>query len=147
MYIKKQRHHFTNKELHSQSCGFSSSHVWVWELDYKEGWSPKNFGTFELWCWRRFLRAPWTTRRSNQSILKNINPEYSLEGLILNLKFQYFGQLMWRADSLEKTLMLRNIKGYGITDSMDMSLKKLRVIEKDRETWHAEFMGLQTDTV
>ena len=82
---------------------FSSSHVWMWELDYKESWVLKNW-CFELWCWRRHLRVPWTARRSNQSILKEINPEYSLEGLML--KLQYFGHLMQRADSLEKTLMV-----------------------------------------
>ena len=105
----------------------------MWELDYKESWVLKN-DDFELWCWRRFLRVPWTARRSNQSILKEISPEYSLEGLLLKLKFQYFGHQMWRTDSLEKTLMLGKIEGRrrrgqqrmrwldGTTDSMDMSL-------------------------
>ena len=82
----------------------------MWELDYKESWALKNW-SFELWCWRRLLRVPWTARRSNQSILKEISPEYSLEGLMLKLKLQYFGHLMRRADSLEKTLMLGKIEG------------------------------------
>ena len=102
--IKKQRHYFTNKGLSSQSYGFSSSHVWMWELDHKERGVLKNWW-FELWCWRRLLRVPSTARRSNQSILKEISPDYSLQGLML--KLQYFGHLMRRADSLEKTLMLR----------------------------------------
>ena len=88
--IKKQRHYFTSKGPSSQSYGFSSSLVRMWELDYKESWVLKNWG-FELWCWRRLLRVPWTSRRSNQSILKEISPKYSLEGLMLMLKLQYFG--------------------------------------------------------
>ena len=93
----------------SQGYGFSSGHVWMWELDYKaERW---RIDAFELWCWRRLLRVPWTAKRSNQSVLKEISPEYSLEGLILKLKLQYFGHLMWRADSVEKTLMLGKIEG------------------------------------
>ena len=108
-HIKEQRHHFVDKDAYSQSYGFSSSHVWMWELDHKEGWVPKN-GCFEFWCWRRLLRRPWTARRSNQSILKETNSEYSLQGLMLKLKLQYFVYLMWRADSLEKTLMLGKIE-------------------------------------
>ena len=102
-HIKKQRHYFSIKGTPSKSCGFSSSHVWMWELDHKEG--------LELRCWRRLLRVPWTAWRSNQSILKEISPEYSLEGLILRLKGQYFGHLMRRTDTLEKTLMLGKIEG------------------------------------
>ena len=109
-HIKKRRHYFADKGLSSQSYGFSSGHVWMWELDHKEGWAPKNW-CFELWWWRRLLRVPWTARRSNQSILKEISPGCSLEGLMLKLKLQYLGHLMRRTDSLEKTLMLGKIKG------------------------------------
>ena len=93
------------ENMKSQSYGFSSSHVWMWEWDHKEGWVPKNW-CFWTMVFERLLRVPWTTGRSNQSILKEINPEYSLEGLIMRLKLQYFGHLMWRANSLEKTLIL-----------------------------------------
>ena len=109
---------------------------------------------FELWCWRRLLRVPWTARRSNQSILKEMSPEYSLEGLMLKLKLQYFGHLMQRTDSLEKTLMLGKIEGRrrrgwqrmrwldGITDSMHMSFSKLYDIVKSREVWRAAVHGV-----
>ena len=136
-HIKKQRHYyFVNKILSSQSSGFSSSHVWTWELNYKEA-EHRRIDAFELWCWRRLLKVPWTARRSNQSILKEISPEYSLEGLMLKLKLQYFDHLMWRTDSSEKTLMLGKIEGRkrrgwqrmrwldGITNWMDVSLSKL----------------------
>ena len=108
--FKKQTHHLTAKGLYSQSYGFSSSHVWVWHLGHKEGWVSKN------WCFRtvvlnKTLQSPLDGKKPNESILKEINPEYSLEGLMLKLKLQYFGHLMRRTDSLEKTLMLGKIEG------------------------------------
>ena len=108
-HIKKQRYYFADKSPSSQSYDFPSSRVWMWELDYKV--ERQRIDAFELWSWRRFLRVPWTARRSNQSILKEVSPEYSLEGLMLKLKLQYFDYLMQRADSLEKTLMLGKIEG------------------------------------
>ena len=93
-HIRKQRHYFANKGPSSESYGFSSSHVWIWELEYKESWALKNW-YFQLWCWRRLLKVPWTARRLNQSILKEISPEYSLEGLMLKLKLP----ILWPLDA------------------------------------------------
>ena len=146
-HIQKQRHYFASKGPSSQDYGFSSGHVWMWELDCEESWAPKN------WCFwtvvlEKTLESPLTARRSNQSILEEISPGCSLEGMMLKLKLQYFGHLMRSADSLEKTLMLEGIGGRrrgwprmrwldGITDSMDM-----RVWVNSRSWWWTRRFGM-----
>ena len=144
--IEKQRHHSANKSPYRQDYDLLIVTYECWTVKKVK---PCRIDAFELSCWRRLLRVPWTARRSNQSILREINSEYSLEGLMLKLKFQYFGHLMQTAESLEKSLMLKKIedrrrRGHqrirwldGITDAMDMNLGKPREMVRDREAWHA----------
>ena len=142
---EKERHYFANKGLSSQGCGFSSNHVWMWELDYKESWCQR-IDAFELWCWRRLLRVHWPARRSNQSILREINPEYALEGLMLN-----WSPILWPPDV--KSWFWERLKVGGVGDSRGWDgwmaswtqltwVSKLQELVVEREAWCAAVHGV-----
>ena len=142
--IKKQRHHFADKGLSSQSYSFSSSHVQMSKVDHKA--EHRRIDAFELWCWRRLLRVPWTSRRSNQPILKEINPEYSSEGLMLKLKLQYFGHLTQRANSMEKTQGRRRRDDRGWDGWMASPTQWTWVWASSRRQWRTEEPGVLQST-
>ena len=150
----KAETYFANKGSYSQRYGFSSSHVWIWESNHKEGWTTEELMLLRCGVGKHSWEPLGLQGESKQSILKEISPEYSLEGLMLKLKLRFLGHLMWRADSLEKILMLRKIEGKrrrgqqrmrwlgSITDSLDMSLSKLQEIVEDRGAWHTAIHGV-----
>ena len=151
--VEKQRHHSTDKSPYSQGYGLPCGHIQFenWTIKKSEHW---RIDALELWCRRRLLRVPWAAKRSNQSIIREINPKYSLEGLMMKVKLQHFGHLMWTADLLEKSLMLGKIEGRrrrghqrmrwldGITNAMDINLGKLQEMVRAREVWRAVAHGV-----
>ena len=152
-WVEKQKHYSAEKGPYSQDCGIPSGHIWLWQLDHREGRKQRT-DAFKLWCWRRLLKVPWTANWSKQSILREINPEYSLEELLLKVRLQYFGHLLWIDESLGKSLILGKIEGRrrrghqrmrwmdGLVDAMSMYLSKLGEMVRDREAWCAVVQGV-----